>query len=592
MKARSLLFIILSFYCFSAAAIAQTEHPLSVDKWIHKLADPNDKKNYTYFNITQLLNKVDRAEAFDFIHKLEDYSNKKNNYYLARFLTLKAYVILFKSTKDLKSHYSMEEVNAVSELMINAIKLCYEINDDYLTAFVSSRYGYNMYVMGSTELAVMHMLNSAELYDKINEAPVFAYDNIAMIGLLWYVREYKNSIKYGLKTINYLEGSDYIDDYNKDKYKISTYNTIALSYQKLKQYDSAFVYFQKGLEIEKKINFPVWKGIIYGNLGQIYFAKENYSTALPLFEFDYKISLDTEEYDNAANSLQWAARSNLNLDNKELALTQIREAFKIWHKSPRPSYGVNLYNTASEIFKAFGIKDSVIHYSNLYNKLNDSLEKSIYQSSISISKLRLNDEKNKYEMMNLQRTKQQQIQQRNFIIGGILLIALFVLIYMNRRWHLLNHQKQLALKEKELIELDMVSAKEQLQLFTKNVIQKTNLIEKLENQLQTKINSVENQDLLTELSNQYILTEEDWDKFKSIFEKAFPMFFQRLKSNTPDITMAEQRMAALSRLQLTTRQMASMLGISESSVHKTKQRLRQRFNITTDDNLEEFISEI
>ncbi len=51
---------------------------------------------------------------------------------------------------------------------------------------------------------------------------------------------------------------------------------------------------------------------------------------------------------------------------------------------------------------------------------------------------------------------------------------------------------------------------------------------------------------------------------------------------------AEQRMAALIRLQLTTRQMASMQGISPDSVHKTRQRLRQRIGVTNETNLEEF----
>jgi len=48
-------------------------------------------------------------------------------------------------------------------------------------------------------------------------------------------------------------------------------------------------------------------------------------------------------------------------------------------------------------------------------------------------------------------------------------------------------------------------------------------------------------------------------------------------------------MAAPTRLQLTTRQMASMLDISVDSVHKTRQRLRKRFNVGADANVEEYI---
>jgi DNA-binding CsgD family transcriptional regulator len=63
-----------------------------------------------------------------------------------------------------------------------------------------------------------------------------------------------------------------------------------------------------------------------------------------------------------------------------------------------------------------------------------------------------------------------------------------------------------------------------------------------------------------------------------------------LTKNFPGITPAEQRTAALTRLQLSPRQIASMLGISVDSVHKSRQRLRKRFNLGTEANLEEVVT--
>jgi DNA-binding CsgD family transcriptional regulator len=63
-----------------------------------------------------------------------------------------------------------------------------------------------------------------------------------------------------------------------------------------------------------------------------------------------------------------------------------------------------------------------------------------------------------------------------------------------------------------------------------------------------------------------------------------------LKEKAADITAAEQRMAALTRLHLTTRQIAAILGISADSVNKTRQRLRSRLKISADANLEEVIA--
>ena len=139
------------------------------------------------------------------------------------------------------------------------------------------------------------------------------------------------------------------------------------------------------------------------------------------------------------------------------------------------------------------------------------------------------------------------------------------------------------------MEQEIASAQTQLKMFTENIIEKTNLIEKLEQQIIGRDISAGQQAIITELTLQTILTEEDWNKFRSLFEKIYPGFFIKLKEKFPDITLAEQRMAALTRLRLTTKQIASILGISVDSVHKTRQRLRQRLEISTESNLEEII---
>jgi DNA-binding CsgD family transcriptional regulator len=129
-------------------------------------------------------------------------------------------------------------------------------------------------------------------------------------------------------------------------------------------------------------------------------------------------------------------------------------------------------------------------------------------------------------------------------------------------------------------------------MFTKSIIEKTSLIEKLESQMKNKYMSEERQQLIEEISGQSILTEDDWLKFKSLFEKLYPDFFNQINKQVKNITQAEQRLAALTLLHLTTKQMAAVLGISPNSVIKAKQRLRQRFEFQTDQQVEEFMESI
>jgi hypothetical protein len=142
------------------------------------------------------------------------------------------------------------------------------------------------------------------------------------------------------------------------------------------------------------------------------------------------------------------------------------------------------------------------------------------------------------------------------------------------------------------MEQEVASAKEQLKMFTENLVEKTNLIEKLESQAKGKQATSEQQAIISELSRQTILTEEDWNKFRSLFEKIYPGFFVNLREKVSDITIAELRMAALTRLHLSTNQIASILGISANSVYKTKQRLRQRLDIDPETDIEEAIAKM
>ena len=115
-------------------------------------------------------------------------------------------------------------------------------------------------------------------------------------------------------------------------------------------------------------------------------------------------------------------------------------------------------------------------------------------------------------------------------------------------------------------------------------------VRKLQQQLLTKELDNEQQELIVELSRTTILTEEDWEKFKTNFEKIYPGFFQKLMLLSVDITAAEQRLASLTRLHFTSKQISGMLGISVDSVHKTRQRLRQRLQLSSDINLKEFVA--
>lgn len=588
---RALLYLLISLFFLLQAnnsVFAQTTS-LSVEEWSKRLSDPDDKENKWYQELNNILDKLDSSKVFNFLNQLGNSSETKENYFIARFNCIKVEMLYNKNLDSVNAFvFKNEQVKKlIITLLEDAKQKSYELDDDYLAAFVSGVYGRYMSAFGETEAAVMYMMNSAELYEKVHlsaECKIY----VVLGEMLWRVREYEKCIKYTRKAIELLPT---LNDKERDWHYIFSHNTMALAFHRMGQYDSASFYYKQGLNVAEKTNNAAWIGIFSGNMAQIYFVQGKYTMALTLFELDYKTSNRLGYYDNAANSLQWAARTNLALGKSDSALKEVKEAFRLLQKWPAPTYLQNAYFTATEIFKKLNNNDSSFYYSGLYNKLHDSLEKVIYQSSVSISKLRLDDEKNRYSILNLQSEKHSQIQQRNLIIAAIVFFAAVALLVINRQRLKLKYRQQLAEQEKLRVEQEMESARAQLQLFTQNITEKTNLIEQLEQQLQTN-HSSRQEALIKEITNQTILTEEDWGKFKILFEKIHPGFFAQLRQRINDITLAEQRMAALIRLQLQPKQISSLLGISLNSVYKTKQRLRNRFNLATDLQVEEFLTNL
>jgi tetratricopeptide (TPR) repeat protein len=467
------------------------------------------------------------------------------------------------------------------ELFAKAMNEAYLTRNDQFIAQTSIVYGLRCYAMNELELAVTYALNGLELNDKLkleNSPP-----NHMMVGeILYKIREYKESVKHSLKAYSIWEK---LNATSEKKRMMWSCNTAALGYHRLQQYDSAFFWYKKGIQLADEIKLPVWRGIISGNMGQIYFEQKKFDTALSLLQKDYNISKEERLYDNAANSLQWAARTQLALGNKEKALEYVREAFNLLEKIPNTNYLRNTNEAAMEVFKSMGEYDSAFFYNAKYNALNDSLERVVALSGIAVSKARANDEKSRYSIQSLQKEKEKQLLYRNILIAVIILLGIIGFLFITR-------QRLKSRLEVEMMQKEITTARQQMNMFTQNILEKTNLIEKLEQQLSGNGISSEQQLLITELCHQTILTEDDWIRFKLLYEKIYPGFFKQLKQKASDITIAENRMAALIRLQLTTKQIAAMLGISVDSVHKTRQRLRHRIHLNSDENLDDFIAAI
>lgn len=593
-------FSVILFAGFFSEVKAQAPKKLGLDpdKWAVELNKTNmdEEVNYLGSLIDQLV-EADSLRAIQFLDSLENSPKAKGLYFKIHFCMAKADVLYDKFAgydkyKDRRDEALRPIKEQLMKLYAEALETVYLTENEKKIGWVNFYSARRMVHFGEIAWAVMYSKNGVDIMEKINypiEPPVYT----DLGELLHQVREYDESIHYAKKGIAAWRVLNYEKEYETPyKFKVRALNTIGSSFYEKKEYDSANTYLQKALDLATDHDDKFLVGRVSGNIGKIFYSQSQYDTAWALFKTNYDNSILDSAFNEAANASQWLAKTNLARGNKVAALAEAKEALRLLGLWPNGQYRRDTYYTLTQIYREIGDYDSAFHFSDRYILLNDSLEKQVATSSLAISKARLAGEESRFKIQKINKEKEKQLFIRNSLIAAIIAASLIIFLIINRERLKNKLALEKAEREKMLMEQEIESAKEQINSFTAHIIEKTNLIEKLEEQVNGKNASSEHQMLIAELSQQTILTEDDWLKFKSLFDKVYPSFFQKLKKTAPEITVAEQRMAALTRMQLTSKQMAAMLGISVDSVHKTRQRLRQRLQLNLDSNLDDYIAGI
>jgi hypothetical protein len=575
--------------CLAIGRTSYSQAPFDYEEWSERLSSTTDNNNKAY---KDLLTKYarDSSASVTFYKELEKRNFNANNYFKARLHTLQLH-----KTIALRQYSSNSEIILLAQ---QAVSEAYETEDEHLIALISFECGALLSNLGELERAATYLLKGQEMLDRFGGQTIKdQYTNYIILGeTLFHCREYRKSIFYTRRAIDIYNDTTS----NAESFRTRFYNTVGQNYLKLEMLDSAMAYFDTSLQFankmnDDKINSEVWKGINAGFIGQVLYHEKRVNEARPFLELAYAANRRRER-DHAGKALQLLARIDLEQGRTDSARLKCNEALAILRPLGQTYYLQTAsflelaYNTAADIFQSAGMIDSFYYYNRLYTQLHDSIESVTLLSSTKIAQLHIDNENNYRAIQMLQREKETAALKRNFIILSAVLGVIVLFLYFNRLRLKQKHRQEIALQQKSAAEAELIAAKEQMQLFTENIIEKTELIEKLHQRLSHKEQNSEHNQLINEITHQTILTEEDWENFKSLFEKIYPGFFLHLKEKARDITIAEQRMAALTRLNLTARQMASMLGISVDSVHKARQRLRQRLHIPAEINLEQSVA--
>jgi ATP/maltotriose-dependent transcriptional regulator MalT len=179
------------------------------------------------------------------------------------------------------------------------------------------------------------------------------------------------------------------------------------------------------------------------------------------------------------------------------------------------------------------------------------------------------------------------------IVISILTLIMAALL-INRQQLKYRKDKIIFEKDKRQIESELTNAKIVLDDYIRSMAEKNKLLEEFKTDLEgfKKNYDKERLEKLEYLNKATILTDEDWNKFKQLFEQVHKDFFKRLKEKLPDLTQAEIRLVSLTKLSVGTKQMAGILGVSFDTIKKSRHRLRKKLGLAEDDSINDVVNTI
>jgi len=393
------------------------------------------------------------------------------------------------------------------------------------------------------------------------------------------------------------------------------YLNIGAVYTHLKQIPAALNNYKKAIDCYSECNYT--KGIAYAHislallyldLNELELTKEHASQAYYYADvIDDKVVLSL--YFNLISKIYFNKKDYTNaIVNSKLALD-----YAITNKDPlREKEALKLLYKTTE--KTGDIKESYEYYKSYVN-LKDSLENVETIAKIEILELKrtldLTQKEARIQAQKSQLIVEEKRADKNKFYFFISIITIFVLSIVSLFiFRLSKAKKEKIILEKDvsldkiknrLIVVQLEKEKEKKEILEKEIKLKNDRIRELASVINTK------NELLLEFSsdsvfkenrvlnkklNKLIDSEEERQYFNKEIEQIDAQFYQRIKKLYPALTSKDLKLASMLKIGLSSKEMASLLYISSTSVDVARSRLRKKMNLNKGDDIVEKLNTI
>lgn len=409
-----------------------------------------------------------------------------------------------------------------------------------------------------------------------------------------------------------------------------TYGRIGHYHEKNEDYEVALTFQQRALDLLLPQNDSLAIAKIYENFGSIYEDLMQLEKASRYFNLALSYLHNSQNYYRLANVYNNLGDTYRKSKDYEKGFNYTRKALLYAEANNSPYLIKSAMRDLSKSHSELGNYDSAFHYLSVAYLALDSIFGIEVARHTALNKVVYETEK-KEAMLSLQNAEitflekeRQHSLTLQYTFGGAFILLLIISVWLTqlqrhkmRSRRLIYEQREdiyntrSALNEKELQHAALKEAKlktelenkrlreiflnDQLELRsneltsqTLKIIRKNKVLNELKAKMEAGLNT-DNKQEIAKIIDRHLRVDKNWESFQELFEKVHDDFYKKLMKKAPDLSPAEIRLCCLIKLNLPSKDIASMLGISPDSLRIARYRLRKKLQLDTKEKLGAYV---
>ena len=534
------------------------------------------KKIGILIDLTDLLLSSDPDKALDYANQTLELAEKNNNLD-SKLLAYLQIGEIYWSQSDFRSSL---EIGNKAKVLASDLELQREFAESLILI------ARNFSALGDFKKSANLNFQALRIFEEFDDKKGIG-EVFSRIGSDYFHQEnYDKALEYYTQSMN-------IARETKDLAGISRgLNNMAIVYAEIGENKYVKTNLQESIEINKLLDRPIWEGINYSNLGNLYRIEGNFDTSLYFLNKAETIFSILNNHPNLANLFYNKSLYYSDLGNMDSSLHYAKYAYEIARENNLKKMVYNAAKQQRYIYQAQNDFENAFKFSMTELQLKDSLD--ITNNMTRISQLELLYEFDKLEQEN--KIKQQH-REYIFMITGttivFMLILLVIIIVTRNRLKTKNEQI-----ERRRLNMELEIKNKELASNVMTLIRKNEILSGIGDKLMNIQNDAVKEE--TKFAIKKIALElqkstdnEIWDEFEIRFKQVHGEFYNKLLKQFPDLSPNEHRLCAFLRLNMTTKEISELTGQRIDTLEIARWRLRKKLKISnTKTNLVTFLSEI